>query len=253
MIKVAIIGSGNVAQHLAGAFANSPLTQLIQVYSRSKESALKFSPDVQIVFDLAELTDADLYIIAISDGAVAEVSSKLPFSNKLVVHASGALPMSAIDARNQRGVFYPLQTFSRNKAVDFKSVPICIEAESAENINILQQAADAISQHSYHIDSIQRKTLHLAAVFVSNFSNHMYSLGEDICTKAGIPFEILKPLIMETADKINILSPKDAQTGPAMRNDISTISAHTELLDDPNLINIYTTLTESIQQYGKKL
>jgi predicted short-subunit dehydrogenase-like oxidoreductase (DUF2520 family) len=253
MIKIAVIGSGNVAQHLVKAFSKSPHIKLVQVFSRRLDAVLDFGADIPIVHDLQALVDADLYIIAVSDGAVAEVSAQLPFSGKLVVHASGALPLSAIDAKNRRGVFYPVQTFSKNKALDLSEVPICLEAESEKCLDILREAALAISSHLYLINSKQRKSLHLAAVFVSNFSNHMYALGEDICNQAKIPFDILKPLISETAHKITVLSPKEAQTGPAKRNDAVTITTHMEQLQDENLQNIYITLTESIQQYGKKL
>lgn len=257
MTKVVIIGSGNVAQHLILAFQNQAdlesQIELVQVFARHRESLTPLFDLEKITSDFNEIKPADVYIIAVSDDAISEVSTQLPFENQLVVHTSGSVPLENLNSKNRRGVFYPLQSFSKNKAIDFKTVPLCLEAENETDLELLQKLAQKLSQSVYEINSIQRKTLHVAAVFVNNFVNHLYQIGESICIENQVPFEILKPLIQETAAKINWLSPKEAQTGPAKRNDGQTIEAHKEFLKDQNQNQLYTILTQSIQNNGKKL
>lgn len=253
MIKVVVIGSGNVAQHLTYAFENAVTTELVQVFSRKKETISKLPNFHEITNDFNEIKEADLYVIAVSDDAVAEVASQLPFKNRLVVHTSGSVAMEALPDDNRKGVFYPLQTFSKSKEVDFKNIPVCLEAEFTGDFVTIDLAAKAISEKAMSINSQQRKSLHVAAVFVNNFVNHLYTLGAEICKENQVPFEILKPLILETADKVMQLSPTDAQTGPAKRHDSSTIATHLDFLSDENLNNIYKILTKSIQQHVEKL
>ena len=257
MTKVSIIGSGNVAQHLIQAFQNKIVLdsqiELVQVFARNKKSLTHLLDSNSITSDYTQLQAADVYIIAVSDDAIAEVSSQLPFENQLVVHTSGTVPLTTLENKNRRGVFYPLQTFSKDKAVNFKTIPICLEAENEKDLETLNQIANAISDAVYQINSDQRKALHVAAVFVNNFVNHLYQIGNEICNTNNVSFEILKPLIQETANKIVSLSPKEAQTGPAKRNDRTTIEAHQQFLTDENLSTIYTLLTQSIQNNGKKL
>jgi predicted short-subunit dehydrogenase-like oxidoreductase (DUF2520 family) len=252
MIKVSIIGSGNVAQHLIAAFAENDTIALVEVCARNPESVSGLIPKSKIVARPQDLGVADLYIIAVSDSAIAEVSRQLEFSDRLVVHTSGSVAMEAADPKNRRGVFYPLQTFTKGKPVLFREIPLCLEAENPDDFKLLEQVGKTISDHIYAISSAQRKALHVAAVFVSNFTNHMYHIGEQICDANGIPFDILKPLITETADKVMTLSPAKAQTGPAQRRDANTIAAHLEFLQDENLKKIYQTLTQSITD-GQKL
>jgi predicted short-subunit dehydrogenase-like oxidoreductase (DUF2520 family) len=257
MVKVVIIGSGNVAQHLIAAFKNTQILgsdiDLIQVYSRQTASVSHLLNLDQITNDLDTLAEADLYIIAVSDDAIGAISSQLPFKNRLVVHTSGSVPLHALDEDNRKGVFYPLQTFTKNKAVDFKIIPICLESENATDYQLLDKVAKSISEKVFAINSEQRKALHVAAVFVNNFTNHLYQIGQEICEENQVPFEILKPLIAETADKIIVLSPEEAQTGPAKRNDTITIEAHEAFLSNKNHLKIYKILTQSIQENGKKL
>lgn len=254
MIKATIIGSGNVAQHLIQAFQKSSLIELSQVFSRESESVSHLVPKEKITSELDKLSESDIYIIAVSDSAIAEVSSNLPFENKLVVHTSGSLPMEELSSKNRRGVFYPLQTFTKGKEVDFSVIPTCLESEFDDDYTILEDLAEAINSKHYLISSEQRKSLHVAAVFVNNFTNHLYQIGKDICDEHMLPFEILKPLIAETAQKGQSLSPLDAQTGPAKRHDQNTIDAHLALLSDTNQKEIYKILTQSIQHsHVKKL
>lgn len=254
MIKVTIIGSGNVAQHLITAFNKSNEIEVLQVFSRTKEDISQHIDSSKITSDYDSLSESDIYIIAVSDSAIAEVSSKLPFKNRFVVHTSGSVPLENLDSKNKRGVFYPLQTFTRNKEVDFSMIPTCLESEFDDDYTILENIAEAINSRHYLISSDQRKALHVAAVFVNNFTNHLYQLGKDICNEHQLPFEILKPLIAETAQKVQILSPLDAQTGPAKRHDQNTIDRHLALLTNQTQKEIYKILTQSIQHsHVKKL
>lgn len=257
MVKVIIIGSGNVAQHLIAAFQNSKNTgdkiELVQVFSRKAGTLANVLDASLITTNLADLLEADLYIIAVSDDAIGAVAAQLAFKNRLVVHTSGSVGLDVLDDNNRRGVFYPLQTFTKNKAVDFKTIPICLESENSTDFRLLEKVAKVISDKVFAINSEQRKALHVAAVFVNNFTNHLYSIGNEICQENQVPFDILKPLILETAQKIMTIMPQDAQTGPAKRNDLKTIEAHQLFLSNENQATIYKIITQSIQDHGKKL
>jgi len=253
MIKIVIIGSGNVAHHLIQAFAKSKKVEVIQVFARQKESVSPLFDSNKIISTYTDLAEADLYIIAVSDDAIASVSLKLQFKNRLVVHTSGTVSMNSLDSNNRKGIFYPLQTFSKNKAVNFRTIPICLESENETDLELLKNVAESISNSVFEINSQQRKALHVSAVFVNNFVNHLYQIGNEICIENNVPFEILKPLILETANKVLSLSPKEAQTGPAKRNDSKTIAAHLDFLSNENQATIYKILTQSIQNNGKEL
>lgn len=253
MIKVIIIGSGNVAQHLIQAFAKSKKIDVLQVFSRQKKAVSHLLDSEKITTNLNDLTQADLYILAVSDDAIAAVSSQLPFENRLVVHTSGSVSIDALDKKNRNGIFYPLQTFSKKASVDFSQIPLCLESENETDFEFLKKVAEIVSNKVHKINSEQRKALHVAAVFVNNFVNHLYQMGHDICVENQVPFDVLKPLIQETANKVMNLSPAAAQTGPAIRNDQQTIAGHLDFLLDENQKNIYQTLTQSIQNNGKKL
>lgn len=253
MISVSIIGSGNVAQHLIQAFSKSQEVVLVQVFARNKAAVSNLVENHKIISDFSDFKKADVFVIAVSDNAIEVVSSQLPFENCLVVHTSGSLEMNQINAKNRRGVFYPLQTFTKGKPVDFKEIPICLESEHLSDYETLETLAKSISAVTYSISSQQRKALHVAAVFVCNFVNHLYSIGAEICEENKLPFSILQPLIQETANKIAIKSPDEAQTGPAKRGDTKTINTHLHFLSDENQIEIYKLITKSIIDHGKKL
>lgn len=253
MIKVIIIGSGNVAQHLIQAFAKSKKIDVVQVFSRQKKAVSHLLDSEKITTNLNDLTQADLYILAVSDDAIAAVSSQLPFENRLVVHTSGSVSIDALDKKNRNGIFYPLQTFSKKASVDFSQIPLCLESKNETDFEFLKKVAEIVSNKVHKINSEQRKALHVAAVFVNNFVNHLYQMGHDICAENQVPFDVLKPLIQETANKVMNLTPTAAQTGPAIRNDQQTIAGHLDFLLDENQKNIYQTLTQSIQNNGKKL
>jgi predicted short-subunit dehydrogenase-like oxidoreductase (DUF2520 family) len=228
MISVLLVGKGNVATHLHDTFLSIDNIVFTQISSR----------------DLKNIPKADITIIAVSDDAIAEVSSKI--KNTFVVHTSGACSINELKNTTNKGVFYMLQTFSKDKKVDFNEVPFCLEAENKKDEGQLEELANLIGKKIYSINSEQRKALHVAAVFVNNFTNYMYNIGSDICKEHQVPFDILLPLIKETASKIETLSPEKAQTGPAIRKDKTTIKNHLDLLNKEQQ-KIYKLITKSIQ------
>lgn len=248
MITVTLIGAGNVAQHLYKAFSASKEVTVNQWFNRNLDPLKKYKDDVHITDDLSSLKVSDIYIIAISDDAIVKVSKKLPFINKLVLHTSGSVNMHHLDKRNHRGVFYPLQTFTKGADLNFEDVPICIEVERKSDYKIVKKLAVASGGKSYRINSDQRAALHLAAVFVNNFTNQLYRIAHEITESQGVEFDILKPLIAETAKKVQTLSPYIAQTGPAKRNDKETIKKHLETLDNDIHKEIYKLITKSIKK-----
>ncbi|WBX73148.1 DUF2520 domain-containing protein [Tenacibaculum pacificus] len=252
MIRIVIIGGGNVALHLANAFSKTKEISLVQMYARNIQQLESLKKQVDITDDITLLVDADIYIIAVSDDAISEVSSKIKKEHSLVVHTSGSVSLNSLKNNGRKGVFYLLQSFSKDKEVVFDKIPFCLEAENNEDFNRLNKLAKSIGKKTYPINSQQRKAIHLSAVFVNNFTNHLYKIGDDICREHEVPFEILHPLIEETAKKIQKLTPEKAQTGPAKRNDKKTIQNHLELLNKEQQ-DIYKLITKSIQKNGKKL
>lgn len=254
MISIVILGSGNVAKHLFDVFSGKDGMDILQVWGRNKAHLSYFKDRTLIGDGQTGILEADLYIIAVSDDAVAEVAEILCDKKGLVVHTSGSVPLAALGSRDRKGVFYPLQSFSRDREVDFKSVPICIEAKNKGDLELLLQLARSISDHVHEIPSDQRKSLHLAAVFVNNFTNHLFQIGSEICGEHGLPFNMLLPLIRETVQKLDRLSPLEAQTGPARRNDQKTMENHLQQLENKNYKDIYTLISKSIsEKYGQKL
>jgi len=255
--NIVMIGSGNVATQLALALIEKGI-HVKQVYSQSTESARILSEKVNAGFtnDLFQLdTEADLYVIAVKDPAIQEVLENLRLrENQLIVHTAGSVPMNILEGfTSNYGVFYPLQTFSKNRKVDFSDIPICIEANHPSNLMKLEELGKRLSGTVSQINSDERKTLHLAAVFTNNFVNHFYSIGAEILHDKKLDFELLKPLIRETAAKIETLHPVEAQTGPARRNDQTIIGQHLKMLQNkPEYQKIYSFVTESIFQVHQK-
>jgi predicted short-subunit dehydrogenase-like oxidoreductase (DUF2520 family) len=249
-MRISIIGSGNVATHISAAFKNAG-HRIVQVYSRNLHNAalLAYHVGAEATDDLNTLTtDTDIFIISVKDDAILDMVSQLAKYNKLVAHTSGAVELSAMLAFTQNaGVFYPLQTFSKTKELIFRDVPMCIEGANEGVTKTLEDLARDISNNVSRISSAQRKVLHLAAVFACNFTNHLYGIGEELLNDSGINFNLLRPLIAETADKIKEHSPFTVQTGPAVRNDGSTMAAHLQLLDkQPYLQEMYKMLSQDI-------
>ena len=249
MISVVILGSGNVASQLIKAFLKIDTINLKQVYTRNQEDINTLKDSIDTTNDISLLKQADITIIAVSDEAISSISSHI--KNSFVVHTSGSVDMKSLNNIGRKGVFYPLQSFSKKKLVDFKNIPICLESETNEDLLKLEELVSLLQSKSYILSSHQRKKIHVAAVFANNFSNHMYTIANEICEKYNIPFDILHPLIEETSNKIKNLTPKKAQTGPAKRNDAETIENHLNLLSEKQQ-EIYLKITQSIQEYGKK-
>ncbi len=251
MLKIVILGTGNLAKHLYTAFIKANAVDIVQVVGRNQKELEQFSMHSTLSNDFAFIADADVYLIAVNDDAITEVSQHLLKKKGIVAHTSGAIGLNAIQPAN-KGVLYPLQSFTKGKTVDFSSIPICIEAEEKESLETLRTLANSISENVHHIDSEQRKKLHLAAVFVNNFTNYLFSIGEELCLEEGLSFDLLKPLISETADKIQAMSPKEAQTGPARRNDTKSMDSHLKLLNKKEHIALYKLLSQAIKQAHEK-
>ncbi|MCM4156052.1 Rossmann-like and DUF2520 domain-containing protein [Gramella sp. AN32] len=253
MIRVSIIGAGNLASHLYRTFIHNDEIQLEKIFSR-KAGRLSFVQENELKsHSLEELGDPDIIFLAVKDEAIVEVAQKLSIKNGFFVHCSGGNELKVLSEFENHGVFYPLQTFSKDKRIDFRNIPICIEANSEENLQKLKDFASLVSEKVFEVDSEKRRALHLAAVFVNNFTNHLYTIASDFCSENGIPFDILKPLMKETVSKLDTLPPYSAQTGPAIRNDKKTIMAHMEMLNEEHK-KIYKLLTASIQKiHGKEL
>lgn len=248
MLNVFFIGSGRLANNLAGALQANNIG-ISGVYSRTKAHAEKFASkfNTTVFDDLKEIpTNCDIYFIAVCDGAINALAAQIQVEG-IVVHCSGMMPQSCLGNHKHKGIFWPIQSFSIDYEVDLKNVPICIEAGEEEDIRILEVIADKISRNIIQVSEEERQKLHLAAVLVNNFSNHLFTLAESILPP-NLSFGLLKPLIHETANKIENLPPKEAQTGPAIRRDLTTIARHEELLkDNKKLLEIYRLLTLSIQ------
>ncbi|WP_177765035.1 Rossmann-like and DUF2520 domain-containing protein [Flavobacterium sp. I3-2] len=252
MNNVIVLGSGNVASHVIQFINENNELNLVQIYARNSNKIDNSINKNLVTDDYLKIKEADIYIIAVSDNSIAEVSKNLPFKNRFVVHTSGSADLDQIDSKNRRGVFYPLQTFSKNKTVDFSQIPFCLETEFENDFPILEYFTQKFSSKVYRISSEQRKYIHVTAVFVSNFTNHMFTIGNEICKENDIPFEIFKPLIQETFNKINELEPVLAQTGPAVRNDSNTLKKHLELITNEKIKSLYLNISESIQNYNVK-
>ena len=251
-MKVSLIGSGNLATQLGIALYEKG-HQIVQVWSRTAENARELAVqfNCQYTNELSLINyDSDIYIISVIDKAIEQVMASRFWGNKLVVHTSGSTPMELLSPYCENfGVFYPFQTFSKARKVDFDLIPICLEANTPQNLEILRVLAQSISKNIQLINSEQRQQIHLAAVFACNFVNHFYSIGEGLLSEKGIGFDILKPLILETAAKIVDHSPKSVQTGPAIRNDKDIINKHLTLLENqPDLQTLYQQISDRIIQ-----
>lgn len=253
--RLVFIGSGNLATQLALTFLEKQYP-VLQVYSRTETSAAALSEKTGCTFttDINALSrDADIYICALKDSALQEVLEQVDFHDKLVVHTAGSIPMDVLSAYTSNyGVFYPLQTFSKNRRIDFLKIPVFVEGNNPENLSILKSLAESLSNAVYEATSEQRKKLHLAAVFACNFTNHLYAIAAKIIGENGnFPMSVLLPLIDETAEKVHTLSPVEAQTGPAVRYDKNVIDKHLEMLSrDKDLQQVYELMSRDIYRYS---
>lgn len=247
-----MIGAGNVATHLGKALREAG-HELLQVYSRTEESAAALSGSLSADYTVSVdgiRTDADLYIVALKDSVLPGLLPSLVKGREraMFVHTAGSMPMDLWKGHAERyGVLYPMQTFSKRRAVDFSTVPFFVEANDAAGLDILKELAAGLGAKVYEATSEQRRYLHLAAVFACNFTNHMYALSARLLERHGIPFEVMLPLTDETARKIHGLPPAEAQTGPAVRCDGNVMARHLELLSgEPDIRELYEKISESI-------
>lgn len=257
-MKVVIIGSGNVATHFAKRLNNSERTEVIQIISRSFDNARRVARTIGATYTnkLEEInSNLDLAILAVSDDAIESILDHLPETvlDKIVCHTSGSVPATVASQRFKNyGVIYPLQTFRIGSEVSWERIPVFITASNRRSENILLVLSKRLSDNVEKISDEQRQALHLAAVFVCNFPNALYAVGEQICKNENLDFRHLLPLITETADKIKEMHPIDAQTGPARRHDKKVIDRHLEMLANRSaLVKIYQTLTRLIQEQAR--
>lgn len=256
MLPITLIGAGNVAWQLGKALYKKGYP-IIEVYSRTPENAQLLSDELHakpiIAIDLLSQHQG-IFICCVSDNAIASVAKQLEFKPNLLVHTSGSQPIDVLMPFSiQAGVLYPLQSLLRHRDANWSSIPICIEVSNAESLHQIQMIASHLSNRVEHINSTQRRQLHLAAVLVSNFTNYLYTRAEVYCKEHQLPFSILHPLILETAERLTENSPLLWQTGPARRNDTITIDMHKQMLqNDPELQQLYQVFSESIHNFFSK-
>lgn len=251
--KVTIIGSGNVAWHLAPALENAG-HQLLEVYSRSRIGAEQitsrlYSAEIKEDLDFSE-SKANLFIISVTDGAIESIADEIILPEKsLLVHTSGAVSLDVLNfsSASSTGVLYPLQSFTKGSNMDLAEVPFLIESDDQEVTKQLKALVKSLKASSYLIKSKDRLAIHVAAVFASNFSNHMLRVAEEIMQRQGLDYEMLKPLIIESISKSLQIGAKKAQTGPAIREDYETLEEHHQFLNyNEEIAEIYRLISQDI-------
>ena len=250
--NIAIIGSGNLAWHLAPELENVG-HRIAEIFSPKLKNAKAlqkrlYNAEINDSLDFSD-SSADIIIICVSDDAIEEVAREIALpENAVIVHTSGSQPVSRLGyaISEQRGVFYPLQTFTKNKRIAFDDVPILIEAEDLHTERILKRLAKSISKNVYSVSSKDRLALHMAAVFACNFTNHLFHVSDEILRKHGFDFELLRPLIAETINKSLDIGPANAQTGPAARRDMETLNRHLEYLEGNKYREVYKLISDLI-------
>ena len=249
--KIVFIGAGNVATHLSLVLQQSGCS-ILQVYSKTKLSASVLGEKLQVPYSISfsEINvNADVYIFSVKDSVLIDCIKEMPKVKGIFVHTAGSVPLSVFEGfTNRSGVLYPLQTFSKNRKISFAEIPIFIEASNKEDENLLCELSHLISKNINVLTSEKRKYLHLSAVFACNFVNHIYNLASQILKEQNLSFDYLLPLIRETAAKIEEMTPREAQTGPAVRYDKSIIQKHLNMLPDEKNKQLYEMLTESIYE-----
>ncbi len=251
--NLVLVGAGNLAVHLAAELRKKNYN-ILQVYSRKMKTAnnLAVKLGANPTDNINELTqNADMYIISVVDAAIKNVLEQLRLAKQMVIHTSGTTGIHVFEDKFENfGVFYPLQTFSKEKAVDFGEIPIFVEANTKTNENILFEFAKTISPKVFLVDSETRKQIHIAAVFACNFTNHMFAIANRLLDNRLLSMEILAPLLKETLRKALESNPEEVQTGPAVRNDKNTIESHLDLLSfEPKIQQLYKLISENIQAF----
>ncbi len=255
-MKIVIIGAGNLATQL-GLNLKQRGSDVVQIYSHTEASAKVLSELLQVPYttDITTiLSQADIYLYAIKDDILPEIVKQMPIQAGLHAHTAGSIDVSVFKGIKENfGVFYPMQTFSKNKKVDFSEIPIFIEANTDVNLQILRDFAAQLSDNVIDCDSKQRMALHLAAVFSCNFINHLFHIANNILQENELDFKLMLPLINETIEKLRFLSPSEAQTGPAVRNDQTIMKKHMDYLKNMHEEKkIYKILSENILKLREK-
>ena len=252
-MKIVLIGAGNLATHLGKAL-HAAGHDVVQVFSRTMQSAETLASllDAEPLTDMAQVRDdADVYIFSVKDSALEQLISQLCGGEKKVfLHTAGSMPMSVFRGKALHyGVLYPMQTFSKQREVDFSIIPCFIEANDEFALKQIEGLAGQISHRVFQLSSEDRKYLHLSAVFACNFANHCYAASQELLQQHGIPFDVMLPLIDETAAKVHGMTPKEAQTGPAVRYDENVIDKQIQLLENqPYFQKIYDCMSKSIHE-----
>lgn len=271
-MKIVLIGAGNLATHLGKAL-HAAGHDMVQVFSRTMQSAETLASllDAEPLTDIAQVRDdADVYIFSVKDSALVQLVAQLcrheadglgedgavnalrktkkGEHERVFLHTAGSMPMSVFKGMAQHyGVLYPMQTFSKQREVDFSIIPCFVEANDEFAQKQIEGLAREISGRVYQLSSEDRKYLHLSAVFACNFANHCYAISQELLEEHGIPFDVMLPLINETAAKVHEMKPKDAQTGPAVRYDENVIGKQSKLLENhPHFKKVYDSMSKSI-------
>ncbi len=250
-MNISIYGTGNVAHSLGVALLNAS-HNILSIHGRNMEStselALKLN-SIACTIDESINSSVEVIILAISDNYIGEVSEQIVQTNKscILVHTSGSIPLYILNSKfKQRGVLYPLQTFTKAKELDFSTIPICLNASDRPTLKVIRALSESLTKKIYILSDDERKKAHLAAVMVNNFTNHFISLAYDYLKKESIPIQIIQPLIRETMEKLLQSTPDTTQTGPARRNDTSTIEEHLKMLEGHSMKELYDTISQSI-------
>ena len=253
-MNISIIGTGNLAFHFSEIFMSNIDINLIEIFGRKKTLPKEFNNSINYCNCLTKLKEADFYIICVSDDYIKKISKKITTKrNNIVLHCSGSTKMDVLSDHLSHGVFYPIQTFSKEKKISFKEIPIAIESNSDGNLKKIRKLGLLLSDRVLMASSTQRLAIHVSAVFANNFTNYMRVIADEILKSNSIDTNILNPLTIETSEKLKFLNSKNAQTGPAIRNDIKTIKKHLHLLKDTDHFEIYETISKEITKLNNEL
>ncbi len=248
-MRIVLLGSGNVATHLAKGLTAKH--EILQIYSHTLTHAQTLAKEIgceHVTDDMADImTDADVYIVSVKDDVLPKLAANTLAPDAIWIHTAGSVKMEVFENyKNRYGVLYPMQSFSKYVAVNWKEVPIFVEGSDAETLAAITDLGRDLSENVGFADSTMRKRLHIAAVFSCNFVNHLWVLADDVLQEGGLKFDSMLPLIRSTVDKLSKVSPKDSQTGPAVREDYAVMQSHLDILGDGEKSRLYKALSESI-------
>ena len=254
-MRIVLVGAGGLATNL-GLALHEAGHDVLAVFSRTMEHARMLAERIgsQPTDDICALpNEAGLFIVSVKDAVLTDVVQQLMQGREeqYFAHTAGSMSLTLFQGMARHyGVFYPMQSFSKERRINFSEVPVFLEASDAQTLTQLKALSATLTPHVYELSTDERRYLHLAAVFACNFANHCYALSAEILQQHGLPFSVMLPLIDETARKVHHLSPLEAQTGPAVRYDLNVISKQQQLLDDPDMRELYERLSKSIHQHA---